>query len=106
MQEPSENRQNSGRHALSTASRGAVRVAPPGGRSPGMQSPSGGREALVLAGDWDIPPAYNGNPWAPGGAGVAASFVFDQLFAEAMPMGSAGPKPATLRAKAQLSGAP
>ncbi len=27
-----------------------------------------------------MPPAYHGNPWAPGGVGVARSFVFEGLF--------------------------
>lgn len=35
---------------------------------------------LCTAGEWDMPPAYHGNPWAPGGVGVARSFVFEGLF--------------------------
>ena len=35
---------------------------------------------LLTAGDWDMPPAYHGNPWAPGGVGVARSYVYDPLF--------------------------
>ncbi|MBS2035796.1 hypothetical protein JST97_12480 [bacterium] len=35
---------------------------------------------LCTAGEWDMPPAYHGNPWAPGGVGVARSFVFEALF--------------------------
>lgn len=32
------------------------------------------------AGEWDIPPAYHGNPWAPGGVGAAAPYVYEPLF--------------------------
>lgn len=35
---------------------------------------------LLTAGEWDMPPAYHGNPWAPGGVGVARSYVYDPLF--------------------------
>lgn len=35
---------------------------------------------FTSAGDWAIPPAYHGNPWAPGGVGVAASYVYEPLF--------------------------
>jgi peptide/nickel transport system substrate-binding protein len=35
---------------------------------------------LCTAGEWDMPPAYHGNPWAPGGVGVARSFVFEGMF--------------------------
>ncbi|MEW6279559.1 MAG: ABC transporter substrate-binding protein [Candidatus Eremiobacterota bacterium] len=35
---------------------------------------------LYSAGDWAVPPAYHGNPWAPGGVGVAASYVYEPLF--------------------------
>ncbi len=35
---------------------------------------------LLTAGDWDMPPAYHGNPWAPGGVGVARSYVYDPMF--------------------------
>jgi peptide/nickel transport system substrate-binding protein len=35
---------------------------------------------LLTAGDWVMPPAYHGNPWAPGGVGVARSYVYDPLF--------------------------
>jgi peptide/nickel transport system substrate-binding protein len=38
------------------------------------------RGILLTAGEWDMPPAYHGNPWAPGGVGVARSFVYDPLF--------------------------
>jgi peptide/nickel transport system substrate-binding protein len=42
------------------------------------QAPQPG--VLCTAGEWDMPPAYHGNPWAPGGVGVARSFVFEGLF--------------------------
>ncbi len=32
------------------------------------------------AGDWAVPPAYHGNPWAPGGVGVAGPYVYEPLF--------------------------
>lgn len=32
------------------------------------------------AGDWAVPPAYHGNPWAPGGVGVASAYVYEPLF--------------------------
>jgi len=35
---------------------------------------------FYTAGNWDIPPAYHGNPWAPGGVGVAGPFVHEPLF--------------------------
>lgn len=35
---------------------------------------------LYTAGDWAVPPAFHGNPWAPGGVGVARSFVYEPLF--------------------------
>jgi peptide/nickel transport system substrate-binding protein len=35
---------------------------------------------LLTAGEWDMPPAYHGNPWAPGGVGVARSYVYDPMF--------------------------
>ena len=35
---------------------------------------------LYTAGDWDVPPAYHGNPWAPGGVGVARAYVYEPLF--------------------------
>ncbi len=35
---------------------------------------------LQTAGEWDMPPAYHGNPWAPGGVGVARAFVYEPLF--------------------------
>jgi peptide/nickel transport system substrate-binding protein len=36
--------------------------------------------AFYTAGTWDIPPAYHGNPWAPGGVGVAGAYVHEPLF--------------------------
>ena len=38
------------------------------------------RGVFYTAGNWDIPPAYHGNPWAPGGVGVAGPFVHEPLF--------------------------
>lgn len=35
---------------------------------------------FYTAGVWDIPPAYHGNPWAPGGVGVAGAYVHEPLF--------------------------
>ncbi|MCD6310527.1 MAG: ABC transporter substrate-binding protein [Candidatus Eremiobacteraeota bacterium] len=35
---------------------------------------------FYTAGNWDIPPAYHGNPWAPGGVGAAAGYVYEPLF--------------------------
>ena len=35
---------------------------------------------FYTAGNWDIPPAYHGNPWAPGGVGAAGPFVHEPLF--------------------------
>jgi len=35
---------------------------------------------FYTAGCWDIPPAYHGNPWAPGGVGAALSYVYEPLF--------------------------
>lgn len=35
---------------------------------------------FFTAGGWDIPPAYHGNPWAPGGVGVAGGYVYEPLF--------------------------
>ncbi len=38
------------------------------------------RGVFCSAGEWDIPPAYHGNPWAPGGVGAAAPYVYEPLF--------------------------
>lgn len=35
---------------------------------------------FCTAGEWDIPPAFHGNPWAPGGVGVARRFTYESLF--------------------------
>lgn len=35
---------------------------------------------FTSAGDWAVPPAYHGNPWAPGGVGVAGAYVYEPLF--------------------------
>lgn len=32
------------------------------------------------AGEWDLPPAYHGNPAAPGGVGAAGPYVYEPLF--------------------------
>ncbi|MBU2573865.1 MAG: ABC transporter substrate-binding protein [Elusimicrobia bacterium] len=32
------------------------------------------------AGSWEIPPAFHGNPWAPGGVGSASWYVHEPLF--------------------------
>ncbi|GMU56092.1 MAG: hypothetical protein AMXMBFR33_52380 [Candidatus Xenobia bacterium] len=42
--------------------------------------PGEDRGWFYSAGDWAVPPAYHGNPWAPGGVGVAASYVYEPLF--------------------------
>lgn len=34
---------------------------------------------FTSAGDWAVPPAYHGNPWAPGGVGVAGAYVYEPL---------------------------
>jgi peptide/nickel transport system substrate-binding protein len=36
---------------------------------------------FFTAGSWDIPPAFHGNPWAPGGYNSASFFVYEPLFA-------------------------
>lgn len=46
----------------------------------GCQRAPEAKGILLTAGDWDMPPAYHGNPWAPGGVGVARSYVYDPLF--------------------------
>ena len=39
------------------------------------------REAVFyVGGNWMIPPSFNGNFWAPGGAGAHKSFVFEPLY--------------------------
>lgn len=35
---------------------------------------------FYTAGNWDIPPAFHGNPWAPGGAGNHEAFIYEPLF--------------------------
>lgn len=35
---------------------------------------------FYTCGNWDIPPAYHGNPWAPGGVGIAGPYVYEPLF--------------------------
>ncbi|MFN8606392.1 MAG: ABC transporter substrate-binding protein [Vulcanimicrobiota bacterium] len=47
---------------------------------PGCAGPPVQSGILCTAGEWDMPPAYHGNPWAPGGVGVARSYVFEGLF--------------------------
>ncbi|MDO9576209.1 MAG: ABC transporter substrate-binding protein [bacterium] len=39
-------------------------------------------EKIVLRtlGGWDMPPMYNGNPFAPGGVGAARDFIYGMLF--------------------------
>lgn len=46
----------------------------------GCERTAAAKGVLLTAGDWDMPPAYHGNPWAPGGVGVARSYVYDPLF--------------------------
>ena len=35
---------------------------------------------FYTAGTWDIPPAYHGNPWAPGGMNTASVYIYEPLF--------------------------
>ena len=35
---------------------------------------------FYTAGNWDIPPAFHGNPWAPGGENVTNAYVYEPLF--------------------------
>jgi peptide/nickel transport system substrate-binding protein len=46
----------------------------------GCQRKQSTENIFYTDGVWDIPPAYHGNPWAPGGAGVAFDFVYEPLF--------------------------
>jgi len=36
--------------------------------------------AFYTAGNWDIPPAFHGNPWAPGGENVTNAYIYEPLF--------------------------
>lgn len=36
--------------------------------------------AFYTAGTWDIPPAFHGNPWAPGGENVTNHYIYEPLF--------------------------
>lgn len=35
---------------------------------------------FYTAGNWDIPPAFHGNPWAPGGENVTNAYIYEPLF--------------------------
>ncbi len=50
------------------------------GISAGCSPPKSEPGVFYTAGAWEIPPAYHGNPWAPGGCGVASSYVLEPLF--------------------------
>ncbi len=38
------------------------------------------KTVLRTLGSWDMPPMYNGNPFAPGGVGAARDFIYGPLF--------------------------
>lgn len=35
---------------------------------------------FYTSGNWDIPPAFHGNPWAPGGENVTNPYIYEPLF--------------------------
>lgn len=57
------------------------------------QTPRSG--VFCTAGEWDIPPAFHGNPWAPGGVGVARRFCYESMFDYTPADGSYFPRLAT-----------
>lgn len=42
-------------------------------------SVASGEKVFKTLGGWDMPPAYNGNPFAPGGVGAATDYIYGKL---------------------------
>jgi peptide/nickel transport system substrate-binding protein len=46
----------------------------------GCTAPRTEHGTFVCAGDWDMPPAFHGNPWSPGGVNVLQGWIYEPLF--------------------------